>query len=420
MEEHMKRMLTTIAAGSLLATLALAQPPRYKLTDLGPVGLPPGEPYFIANTGLVAGAAPMPDGTMHAVLWYGGHKLDIGANRLGGPNSQAFSVNDRGQVVGEAQTSVPNSEDFCGFNAMGLPSSATACRPFVWQNGMIAELPNTLGGANAVANLINNRGAVAGLAETNQHEPGCPVGQFSPVIWQNGKLQSLPTYAGDPDGGVFGINDKGQSVGASGSCAPFNPNSQLYLFESHALLWDSDGSVHDLGNFGGTGAFAGNHGCAINNQGQVVGHSDVTGDTTTYGFLWTAKTGMQPLYPLSRDFASLANSINDSGEVVGASFDANFVFRAVLWQNGKPTDLNSLLPAGSPLYLQLAASVNSSGEIIGFGQTSKGEIHGFLATPNNDENARESVLPSAESVTPAVPSESSRKLLFQRLGIRAR
>src|ERR1035438_9019746 len=301
MEEHMKRMLTTIAAGSLLATLALAQPPRYKLTDLGPVGLPPGEPHFIANTGLVAGAAPMPDGTMHAVLWYGGHKLDIGANRLGGPNSQAFSVNDRGQVVGEAQTSVPNSEDFCGFNAMGLPSSATACRPFVWQNGMIAELPNTLGGANAVANLINNRGAVAGLAETNQHEPGCPVGQFSPVIWQNGKLQSLPTYAGDPDGGRSGINGKGQSVGASGSCAPFNPNSQLYLFESHALLWDSDGSVHDLGNFGGTGAFAGNHGCAINNQGQVVGHSDVTGDACGHpvkgqpdGFLGLEHEGRPP------------------------------------------------------------------------------------------------------------------------------
>src|ERR1035441_7263008 len=152
MEEHMKRMLTTIAAGSLLAPLPLAHPPRYKLTDLGPVGLPPGEPYFIANTGLVAGAAPMPDGTMHAVLWYGGHKLDIGANRLGGPNSQAFSVNDRGQVVGEAQTSVPNSEDFCGFNAMGLPIYIGA---------------NRLGGPNSQAFSVNDRGQVVGEAQTS-------------------------------------------------------------------------------------------------------------------------------------------------------------------------------------------------------------------------------------------------------------
>src|SRR5690242_3610967 len=118
----MKSILTSIAAGSLLATLAIAQPPRYNVIDLGPVGPPPGQPYFIANTGLAAGTAQMPDGTMHAVLWYKGQKTDIGANRLGGPNSQAFGVNELGQVVGEAQTSVANGEDFCGFNFLGLPT----------------------------------------------------------------------------------------------------------------------------------------------------------------------------------------------------------------------------------------------------------------------------------------------------------
>ena len=60
---------------------------------------------------------------------------DIGATALGGPNSQAFGINDRGQVVGTGQTSDPNGEDFCGFNAVGLTLSATACRGFLWQNG---------------------------------------------------------------------------------------------------------------------------------------------------------------------------------------------------------------------------------------------------------------------------------------------
>jgi hypothetical protein len=45
------------------------------------------------------------------------------------------------------------------------------------------------------------------------------------------------------------------------------------------------------------------------------------------------------------------------------------------------TDLNALAPDNSPLYLLTACSVNDSGEIAGFGATSDGELHGFLATP---------------------------------------
>jgi len=44
------------------------------------------------------------------------------------------------------------------------------------------------------------------------------------------------------------------------------------------------------------------------------------------------------------------------------------------------TDLNSLAPE-SPLYLLFASTVNSRGEIVGFGVTEDGDLHGFLATP---------------------------------------
>src|ERR1700688_3101189 len=146
MEGHMNSILTSIAAGSLFAALAIAQPHlRYTVTDLGPVGPPPGQPYVITNNGLVSGASAVPEGTMHAVLWYKGQKIDIGAPGLGGPNSVAFGINERGQAVGEAETLVPDGEDFCGFNAFGLPPSATTCLPFLWQNGVMAKLP-TLGG----------------------------------------------------------------------------------------------------------------------------------------------------------------------------------------------------------------------------------------------------------------------------------
>jgi len=376
-----KTILASLGATGLLATLAMAQPAaRYTVTDLGTVGNALG-PNSIANNGLVAGGAATSATMSHAVLWYKGLKIDIGTTGLGGPNSAAFGVNELGQAVGSAETSAPNAEDFCGFNAYGFPS-ATACLPFVWQNGVMTKLL-TLGGANGAANAINNRGEVAGVAETTMPDPNpaCPVSQFKPVIWENGRIQPLATFPGDTDGAAIGINDNGQAVGISGPCAAFNPNLGFPLRDSHALVWEKDGSVHDLGNLGGDGGFGGNHACAINNRGQVVGHSDLTGDTTFHAYVWTGQTGMRDLGTRQGDFASYALGINDSGEVVGASLDASFNARAMLWENGKITDLNTLIPGGSPLFLIQASKINSSGEIVGLAVTSTGEPHAFLATP---------------------------------------
>jgi uncharacterized membrane protein len=213
-----------------------AAPASYSVIDLGIVGAPPGGPYVVSNNRLVSGAAATSGGRMHAVLWFDGQQLDIGIPGLGGPDSVAFGVNRFAQAVGQAETSDTNGEDFCGFNSYGFASS-TACRPFLWQDGVMTKLA-TLGGENAYANMINNRGEVAGLAETDIKDSasGCPVHRFEPVVWENGVIRALPTYPGDSDGVAAWINDKGDVAGASGTCAPFNPNSGLYLTENHALV----------------------------------------------------------------------------------------------------------------------------------------------------------------------------------------
>ena len=356
---------------------------RYNVFDLGVVGNPPAGPYIIRNNGLISGAAATPDGSsMHAVLWYKGWKIDIGTPGLGGQNSAAFGVNEFGQTVGQVETSRPNAEDFCGFNAYGFASS-TACRPFLWQDGVMTKLP-TMGGHNGFANSINNRGVVAGIAETDATDPtpGCPVHQFEPVVWERGRIHSLPPYSGDSDGVAAQVNDKGQVVGASGTCGSFNPNTGLYLVENHALLWEN-GVATDLGNLGGEGGLAGNHACALNNHGQVVGHSDLPNDASFHGFLWTRETGMKDLGTLSGDFASLALGINDGGVVVGASIGPAFsTFRAVLWEKGTVTDLNTLVDANPKnLYLVQGESINSRGEIIGLAVDGAALPHGFLAIP---------------------------------------
>ncbi|MGD0300604.1 MAG: hypothetical protein ABSE86_26260, partial [Bryobacteraceae bacterium] len=97
----------------------------------------------------------------------------------------------------------------------------------------------------------------------------------------------------------------------------------------------------------------------------------------------TKATGMQDLGTLPGDANSTAIGINDSGDVVGVSLDANFNPRAYLRQNGIMTDLNTLIPANSPLSLLVGCSINSSGQIVGVAVTSAGVAHGYLATPIN-------------------------------------
>ena len=298
----------------------------------------------------------------------------------------AFGMNLWGQAVGEAQTNHPDpkGEDFCGFTALGLQSSGTTCVPFMWQNGVMNALP-TLGGGNGFADQINSLGEAAGTAENNTLDSTCPSGgaqklQFKPVVWQNGGIHGLATFPGDPDGNAHAINDVAQVAGESGVCASFNPIWLTNLQPLHALLWE-DGQVINLGNLGGTGHGNGISALNLNNRGQVVGFSDLKGDTDFHGFVWNQGSGMQDLGTVSGDVNSAAIGINDAGQIVGVSLDASFNPRAFLRLDQSLIDLNTLVPANSPLYLATACSINAAGEIIGIAFDSTGNLHAYMAVP---------------------------------------
>jgi probable HAF family extracellular repeat protein len=143
----------------------------------------------------------------------------------------------------------------------------------------------------------------------------------------------------------------------------------------------------------------------------------VSGDTGFHGFVWSlGEPSLTPLDPLPGDSYSLANNINNGGDIVGASINGDFSsFRAVLWRNGQMADLNELAPA-SPLSLLVAFSINDSGEIVGVGQKGT-EIHGFLAIPDDPASERNMSLPSTNTVRPII-TEKARRMLLRRLGIR--
>src|SRR5207253_7855655 len=99
------------------------------------------------------------------------------------------------------------------------------------------------------------------------------------------------------------------AVGISGNCFGFLRN----------VLWQH-GTVIDLGNLGGTVTNEPNN---INNQGQVVGFSDLPGDASFHAFLWAEDKGMQDLGTLPGDVFSGGDGNNDKGQVVGSSCDLN-------------------------------------------------------------------------------------------------
>jgi probable HAF family extracellular repeat protein len=419
MKPHTLAVITAIAIFAVAMPIHLAaqdrQQLRYSVIDLGTLGGTSSVAYSVNHRGWVAGAASLPGNTaQHAVLWRKGRKMDLGT--LGGPNSTAFfPLNDRGEVSGFSDTPSPDpyGEDFCGFG------THLVCLPFVWQNGVRTPLA-TLGGNNAIANEVNNRGQVGGVAETTTPDPTCvapQVLQAEPVVWEKGKIEELPTFPGDPDGFVNAINDIGQAVGASGQCYTAAPGI-------HALLWQN-GSATDLGNLGGTRTHFPQD---INNQGQVVGFSNLPNDTATHAFLWTEDEGIQDLGTLPGDFWSFAFGISGKGQVVGQSCNMDFsVCRAFLWKEGLMMDLNSVIPAASPLSLLVAFNINSREEIVGQALLSTGEVHAFLATPcDKEQTDNEGCEIGAEGTTAirgptnehpqlAVP-ENVRKLLRQRLG----
>ena len=424
----MKAILNLIAAASLLAAASFAQPANYTFTDLGPPGTPFSAPAFINNHGLITGSGLAPDFSSHAVLWYNGVATDISQAGYGGINSGAGPVNNSGQVVVGAETASfdPNNENFCAF------FTNSQCIVFMWQNGAITPLP-TLGGTNSNWGAMNNRGEIAGWAETGTKDPDClstpmPNGvgpqvlYFEAVVWGPlpGQIRQLAPLPGDSVSLAAGINDNGQAVGLSGQCS--NTELPPYLAGPHAVFWDADGSVHDLGSFGGTFnpsiLAVGNAALAINNDGQVVGTSAVADNSANQPFIWSEATGILHLPLLAADVVGAGLDINNSGEAVGVSIStggaASGFPKAVLWPNGASggvTDLNSLLTPDSPFVALFTAFViNDGGEIVGIGLTAGGEVHAFLATPTTNAAASS----GAKVTPPANLPAPVRKLLFGR------
>ena len=132
--------------------------------------------------------------------------------------------------------------------------------------------------------------------------------------------------------------------------------------------------IVDLGTLGGTATTP--HG--INNQGQVVGQSDLSGDGSRHAFLYS--NGVMTDLGTLGGVVSSAEAINENGQIVGVSSNTgNLANHAFLYSGGAFTDLGTLGGPDSTAY-----AINGQGQIVGSSRVSGGSAdRAFLYSGGN-------------------------------------
>ncbi|HST82088.1 MAG TPA: hypothetical protein VLL08_10180 [Kineosporiaceae bacterium] len=269
---------------------------EYQLVDLGTLG---GESSFtqaMNDRGAVVGSAQTADGRYHGFIWRDGTMTDLGL-------FTPWDVNNRGQVVGTRD------------DANGV---------YLWSRGTLTQLAGL-----SFPTAINDRGQVVGLAPVDG-------GPDEPALWSRGRVRALPLDT------VSDLNNRGQISGGRLSDTGF-----------HASVWRR-GRVTDLG----ATAFDRSNTYGINNKGWVIGWT-FSAEQTERGALWRHGTRTD-LGTLGGD-ATHPVAINDHGVILVTSQIANGYMHPALWQNGGLTDLGD---SGLDVNGEVT-DLNNRGEIAG-------------------------------------------------------
>jgi probable HAF family extracellular repeat protein len=298
----------------------------------------------------VVGYVEDDSGNDRAFLWdpaQSPNMIDLGT--LGGNSSEASAINAKHEVVGRS----------------GLPLSdqGYVSHAFYWNATDGMKDIGTFGGRDSSAYSIDLSSRAVGYAGTTGGYTGT-TGPNRPFVWN--PTDGIAVISGaSADAMPEAINDAGVIVGYTyvSDTNSFN--------DARATGWNPDGSVFQIPNgLGGVGAIA----YGINIGGKVVGNASKAGTKVYYeGFIWDPSTGMKSIGSLgwcspSTQMCSSAAAININDQVVGKATLQNFTTHAVLWQNGKLTDLNTVLPTAlNWMYMSEANAINNAGCIAGAG-----------------------------------------------------
>jgi probable HAF family extracellular repeat protein len=305
----------------------------------------------------------------HAFIWSSSTGMqDLGT--LGGNSSQAFGINDNGQVVGVSTL------------ADGVTSHA-----FLWAEDTGTVDLGTPGGSSSTAAAINSAGEITGWGEdVGEHQVpfywspstgfialsqsshqvfnyGFGINDFALIVGDRSVFNGGRGFYWNPNfdkarlidllpGGSFNdakdINNLGHVTGTAGT----------QTGAAHAIVWSKFGGTRDIGGLN-PGDYAA--GQSINDRDEVVG----IGSSLQKAFYWSETTGITVLQSLGGQ-VSVATSINNNSGIAGFSQLFNGPLHAVLWPDhtSAPQDLGTLSGDSAFSY---AYGINNLGQVVGYG-----------------------------------------------------
>lgn len=228
---------------------------------------------------------------------------------------------------------------------------------------------HTLGALDGLASraaAVNGTGLMVG-SSTVEHDAYAPV--HAVLFDKQGQIVDLGSQLGGVDYGTSqatGINKQGQVAGTMG-------DFDMAQDTRHAFVYNQ-GSLTGIGSLGGS-SFAN----GINNVGQVTGGSQLS--TTFYApphaFIYS-QGQMKDLGTLG-GLASTGQAINDAGQVTGFSGFNSEAYpgapsHAFLYTQGQMQDLGTL--AGD--LSSFGWALNASGTVVGWSQAMGGTERAFL------------------------------------------
>jgi probable HAF family extracellular repeat protein len=212
--------------------------------------------YYLNDSGLVL--ASRPSGHNHTPMSHdvsnsgvtvggtsdnGGYIMRDGVVTYIGPQTEAYSINDVGQVTGSTWAGHP-----------------LEIHPFVYSNGTLTDIGLLPGATGAYGVAINNRGEVVG---------GATNGRSNAFLYSEGQLHDLGTLGGPEESFATDINNYGVVVGGSGA---IDGRGHAFIYEHGTMLdlnmlvsFDSDLlleaalAINDSGQIAAYGTFQGQY-----------------------------------------------------------------------------------------------------------------------------------------------------------------
>jgi len=174
-------------------------------------------------------------------------------------------------------------------------------------------------------------------------------------------VTNIETLGESPSFGC-GINDNGQVVGDS-----YITGGSSY----HAFVWDNDNGISNLGTIAGDRSTA----YKINNSGISAGSSTIQSDNINkHATIWNIDNTTTDLGTLGGPWSS-AYGINYLGKVVGLSYTDNTFTNshAFIWD-----DVTGMTDIGTLGINSYARGINDNNEVVGQIILSNGITHAFI------------------------------------------